>query len=93
MYLAAIKSLLRFEPNVAVVAHDGDGDITDDDARILTEHIPGIRVIDRKSADAQMEGLLARHPVCTDYRSRVVNALELLDHLLLSRTNAVITRR
>jgi len=83
--------LLRFEHNVAVVAHDGDGDITDDDARILTEHSPGIRVIDRKSADAQMKGILARHPVCADYRSRVVNSLELLDNLLLSRTNAVMT--
>jgi hypothetical protein len=91
MYLTALKSLLRFEPNVAVVAHDGDGDVTADDVRILTAHIPGIRVIDRKRADAQMRGFLADHPVCADYRSRVVNSLELLDNLLLSRTDAVMT--
>jgi hypothetical protein len=91
MYLLALKSLLRFHSDVAVVAHDGDGDFTEADRRILAEHIPGLRIIDRAEADRSLDSLLAPYPLIIKYRRRIANSLELIDNLLLARTDRVAT--
>lgn len=91
MYIAALKSLLRFYDDVAIVAHDGDGTLTDADKNILQHHIEGIAIIDRNIADKQMEGILRPFPKCRKYRARILNSLELLDNGLLATTERIIT--
>lgn len=89
MYLTAVKSLLRYSADVAVVVHD-DGSLNAEDVAHLKAHLPGVTHIDRKSADEQMNGLLARYPHSRKLRDRVVNSLELFDNLLLCRTPRII---
>jgi hypothetical protein len=89
MYLTAIKSLLRYAGNLAVVVHD-DGSLDAEDLALLKAHLPGVTCIDRKSADEQMNGVLARYPHCRKLRERVVNSLELFDNLLIARTPRLI---
>lgn len=89
MYLTAIKSLLRYTPSLSVVVHD-DGSLDSEDEALLRAHLPGVTYIDRKSADEQMRGVLARYPHCRKLRERVVNSLELFDNLLLVRAPRLI---
>ena len=89
MYITAIKSFLRYHGDIAVVAHD-DGSLTDDDKSILKAHIEGIRIIDRKVADAQMDAVLADFPHSRTLRQRIVNSMELFDNILLSKTDKVV---
>lgn len=89
MSLTAIKSLLRYTKQLAVVVHD-DGSLDDEDKALLNTHLPGVTTIDRKSADEQMNERLARYPHCRKLRDRVVNALELFDNLLLTSTSRLI---
>jgi len=58
MYLTAIKSLLRYYDDVAVVVHD-DGSLDASDGARLRDHVNGIRLIGRATADAEMAVLLA----------------------------------
>ena len=89
MYLTAIKSLLRYVGNLAVVVHD-DGSLDTEDRALLKAHVPGVTFIDRESADAAMSTALARHPHCRKLRERVVNSLELFDNLLFARAPRLI---
>jgi hypothetical protein len=57
MCLLAVKSLLRFAPNVAVVIHE-DGSVGSESRSLLTRHLPGSRVISRDEADSSLAGLL-----------------------------------
>jgi hypothetical protein len=91
MYIAALKSLLRFYDDVAIVAHDDNGTLTDSDKDILHHHIEGIAIIDRNIADKQMEPILSSFPHCRKYRSRIFASLELLDNILLATTERIIT--
>jgi hypothetical protein len=89
MYLTAIKSLLRYHDDVAVVVHD-DGSLDGPDQAHLQRHVPGIRIIARRDADARMQPMLAALPHARDLRGRVVNALELFDNILLARTDRLV---
>ena len=89
MYLTAIKSLLRYCDDVAVVVHD-DGTLDDQDASLVAEHLPDATLIERKTADQRMEGVLARYPHCRYLRRRVVNSLELFDNMLLAPAARVV---
>lgn len=89
MYLTAIKSLLRYDLDVAVVVHD-DGSLDARDVTLLRDHLPGVTYIDRPNADEQMRRILARYPHCQRLRDRVVNALELFDNLLLAPAARII---
>lgn len=91
MYLTAVKSLLRFTNNVAVVAHDGDGDLTEADRQLLRTQIPGIRIIERAEANQRLQPILQPYPRCQAYRNKIVNALELLDHTLLAQKQRIVT--
>ena len=50
MYLIAIKSLLRWYANLAVVVHS-DGSLQADTRGMLERHLPGMRYIDAREAD------------------------------------------
>lgn len=89
MYLTAIKSLLRYHADIAVVVHD-DGSLDDADRAHLRNHVRGVRVVDRAVADAEMEKILAGFPCSARLRERVVNALELFDNILLARTERLV---
>ena len=91
MYLVAVKSLLRFYDDIAVVVHDGDNTLSNKDIRILNEHIKGIRVIKKTYADKNMKKILDKFPSTLKYRSKVVNSFELLDNLTFAKTSKVIT--
>lgn len=82
MFLTSAKSLLRFNPDLAVVLHD-DGSLTPGDVRTIERHIQGIRIISRKDADAIADRVLVNCPRTRAYRAQVVNSLELTDHILL----------
>ncbi len=51
-YLLAIKSLLRWHADVAVIAHD-DGTLRDEDRALIRHHVPGARIVDRGWADRE----------------------------------------
>jgi hypothetical protein len=90
MYITAIKSLLKFFDDIAIVAHD-DGSLTDNDRTILCEQVKGIRFIEKKSADESMKKQLADFPHSRRFRQRIVNSMELFDNILLSETEKIIT--
>jgi hypothetical protein len=89
MYITAIKSLLRHHDDVAVVVHD-DGSLDASDGARLRDHLPGIRVVDRATADSEMDVVLAGRPHSRRLRQRVVNSLELFDNILLARTERLV---
>lgn len=89
MYITAIKSLLRFCCDVAVVVHD-DGTLTTRDIATIEHHIVGIRVIRRPDADKVMEEFLPPFPNTRSYRDKIINSLELTDHPLLASTKKII---
>jgi hypothetical protein len=89
MYITAIKSLLRFVSDLAVVVHD-DGSLTTKDITTIEHHIVGIKVIRRSEADKIVGKLLAPYPKTASYRSEVINSLELTDHALLAGRDRVI---
>lgn len=89
MYITAIKSLLRFVSDVAVVVHD-DGTFTAEDVSTIERHIVGIKVIRRREADEIVGKLLTPYPRTASYRAAVINSLELTDHALLAGREKVI---
>lgn len=89
MYITAIKSLLRFFSDLAVVVHD-DGSLTPTDVATIERHIEEIRVIRRSEADRIMGNLLSSYPKTASYRSKVINSLELTDHALLASKEKLI---
>jgi hypothetical protein len=90
MYLTMLKSFLRFHDDIAVVAHDGDNTITEDDKALLRRHIEGIEIFDKATADRAIQTTLAAFPRCLEYRSRIVNAAELLDFNVLARREKLV---
>lgn len=90
MYTTALKSLLRFSNDFAVVAHD-DGSFTDVDVRFLKMQIPGIKIIDKNTADREIGQKLERYPLCRKFRRSVVNAMELFDNILLSESEKTVS--
>src|SRR3954471_8606776 len=89
MYITAIKSLLRFISDVAIVVHD-DGSLTTADIATIKHHVQGSKVIRRSDADDIAEKLLAPFPKTRAFRSAVINALELTDHALLADRKKII---
>lgn len=89
MYIAAVKSLLRFTRDIAVVAHD-DGSLTSNDISRIAHHIKGVRLIRRAQADEDMRGLLALYSPISAYRGTVANSQELTDHAFLARASRII---
>ena len=73
MGLWSLKSLVKAAAaDVGVVVHD-DGSLTEDDAVLLKEQLPGLRIIRRAEADAAVSDLLAAYPACRSFRFGEVN--------------------
>jgi hypothetical protein len=89
MYITAVKSLLRFVSDVAIVVHD-DGSLTTNDIGTIKSHIKGIKVIRRHDADKAVGKLLAPFPRAANYRAKIINSLELTDHALLATKEKII---
>jgi len=81
--LRCLASLLRSssEP-IRLVIHD-DGSLTAADCEALAAEIPGSVIVSRPEADAIVQPLLKRYPICRAYRERHVLALKLIDMALL----------
>jgi hypothetical protein len=76
MMLTSAKSLLRYCPPVCLVLHD-DGSLGDDDCELLSEHLPGVRIIRRADADDEMQRVLA--PAVFQKRQQHFFLVKLLD--------------
>lgn len=68
LYLAAIKSFLRWYPNVAVVVHS-DGTLQTRDATTVSRHVPGCKVVTAAEADARACAMLGRDSFLFECRS------------------------
>lgn len=90
MYLLAIKSLLRFYNDVAVIVHD-DGSLSQEDKEILKTHVKGIRIIDFDFADNKVNNILGIRRKSIVYRSNNIIAKLLFDYSLLSSSGKVIS--
>jgi hypothetical protein len=76
MGLLAMKSFLRFAPQVAAVLHD-DGSLGEKACGLLRQHLPGTRVITRAEADAALTAHLPRDMVAA--RKRHVLLMKVFD--------------
>ena len=85
MYLIAIKSLLRWYADVAVVVHS-DGSLEPDTRRTLEHHVPGIRVIEAADADRYAAERLPEGSAIAKWRGVDAFYRRLIDTHLWSRT-------
>ena len=90
LYLAAIKSFLRYCSDVAVVVHD-DGSLSRRHHQLLREHIRGIRVLRKEEADSRMAVVLKSFPKCQQYRRNCLMGLQLFDYALLADAERIIS--
>jgi hypothetical protein len=90
MYLIAVKSLLRFYSNLALVIHN-DGTLTPADKRLMRDHIVGAVIIDREEADSKVNQELKGRPECRDFRNRWIDSLQLFDYSILSSKRKLIS--
>lgn len=68
MTLWAVKSFLHAcDRRYAVVLHE-DGSLTPEDVTLLEQHLRGVRVVRKATADAEMDERLRPYPNCHDYR-------------------------
>jgi hypothetical protein len=89
LYLTAIKSLLRFTSDFAVVVHD-DGSLTHKDKILLRDHVRGIEIINRKDADEKLARILSQFPNCQKFRKQQLNSIQLFDFSFLSKSGKVV---
>ena len=83
LYLVAIKSLLRFFTDIAVVVHS-DGSLSAHDIRLLERHVPGVRLVDPVAADELAARSLSSE--LADWRRHDASFRRLMDTALWSRT-------
>jgi hypothetical protein len=81
-YLVAAKTFLRYEQNVAVYVHD-DGSLTPEDVALIREHLPGVLVVDRATADRTFEERVS-DPLLVKVRRSYTSYLKLFDPTLMS---------
>ena len=86
MYLPAIKSLLRFHRDLAVVVHS-DGSLSRSSGVSLQRHVPGLRLIDRGEADALAVRSLAGRPYLRQWRTHDAAWLRAIDTELWCTTD------
>ncbi len=89
MCISALKSFLRYFNDLAISIHE-DGSLTRTDKKLLHHHLPGVRLIEKKLADEEIERKFLNYPHILKYRSSVINSLELIDHLSSVRTPKII---
>lgn len=89
-YILAVKSLLRFYNDIAIVVHD-DGSLTNKDTMLLENHIRGIKIIEKRIADKKIAGILKRFPNSSKYRSSYFNSMQLFDYTFFSKTDKILS--
>jgi hypothetical protein len=83
LYVVAIKSLLRFFADIAVVVHS-DGTLDGKDAREIVRHVPGCRLVDPTAADERAPKSLS--PGLVSWRQHDASFRRLMDTALWSHT-------
>ncbi len=91
MYIASLKSLLTYYSDLAIIAHNGDDTLTDEDKALLHAQIPGIRIIEKEEGEKAVYAALSPHRRSLAYRKKIINSIELFDHILLAGTKKIIT--
>ena len=79
--IAALKSFYRFAPECFPLVVHEDGTFTRDDATLLTAHLPGVRIVDRETADREVNGYLEAQGLvrCAALRRGFVLAVKYFD--------------
>ncbi len=90
IYLAAIKSFLRFYKDISIVVHN-DGSLKKKDKKILKEHIKGIKIIEKKYADKIVNKELAHLPECRALRDWRANFKQVFDFNILNKTKKIVS--
>lgn len=81
-YLTAIKSLLRYHPDLAIFIHD-DGTLNPEDKEIISRHLPGSILIERAWADQTFEKRVG-DAFLSKIRSSYTSYLKLFDPTLFA---------
>jgi hypothetical protein len=89
IYLAAIKSFLRFYNNLKVLVHD-DGTLSEKDKEFLKTHVKGIEIIDRVHADNYIRNFLKEKKHCLAARERKITYFQALDYFIFSKADKII---
>ena len=87
-YLTAIKSLLRYDAELAVYVHD-DGSLLDEDKALIRRHLPGVRIVDRAKADQTFADKVGDE-FLTKVRKSYTSYLKLFDPTLASTNKRII---
>jgi hypothetical protein len=89
MYTLAVKSLLSYVPNIAVVVHS-DGSLTSRDASHIAAHIQGVRFVQHDEADQRAAVKLRDLPFLARWRATDAAYRRLIDIELWRRTQRII---
>ncbi len=85
LYLAAIKSLLRFYDDLSVMVYS-DGTLDRESCDLLTHHVPDCRVVSTAEADRRARRDLAGHPLLLRFRDVDCSWQRLIDSAIWGRT-------
>jgi hypothetical protein len=89
MYILAIKSLLSYLPQVAVVVHS-DGTITERDRRAIAAHVQGARFVQHAAADERAAARLRGLPFLDKWRRADAAYRRLIDIELWREADRII---
>jgi hypothetical protein len=83
--LKCFNSLIKFSCQpLSMVIHD-DGSLTRDDSKLLSDELPGSKIIFKQEADAIMEAVLKPYPNAYKFRQDDIFSLKLLDIPLMEK--------
>lgn len=86
LYLVAVKSLLRWSQELAVVVHS-DGSLDGSTLDQLRRHVPGVRIIEPPAADERARTMLADRPALLRWRAHDAAYRRLIDVELWRQTS------
>lgn len=87
-YLLAIKSLLRYDADLAVYVHD-DGTLTEEDKSLIRQHVVHARIVDRHWANARFAETV-KDDFLGKVRSSYTSYLKLFDPTLVTTCRRII---
>ncbi len=87
-YLVAIKSFLRYYPDITVYVHD-DGSLVEHDKALIRAHIEGVRIVDRGAADDEFDRKVG-DAFLSRVRKSYTSYLKLFDPTLISDKQRII---
>lgn len=87
-YLTAIKSFLRYVPDVAVYVHD-DGSLREEDKGLIRAHLPDAQIVERAHADETFAGRVGDEFLMR-VRKSYTSYLKLFDPTLISTKPRIV---